>query len=68
MTLDVFASTLLTRRHPAMPRCPRCGDTVLAPDISEHVSPRQVRHIWSCETCGKGFATSVDLSAVVRRS
>jgi ribosomal protein L37AE/L43A len=69
MTLQAFAPTSSYRRqHPAMPECPRCGDTVLAPEIAEHVSPRQVRHIWSCDSCGAGFATSVDLSAVIGRA
>jgi hypothetical protein len=44
----------------AMPGCPRCGDTILAPEISAHVSTREVRHIWSCDTCGHEFTTSVD--------
>lgn len=49
------------KRFFAMPACPQCGDTLLAPEISAHVSTREVRHIWSCDSCGHGFATSVDL-------
>jgi rubredoxin len=39
--------------------CPQCSAWLLAPDWSEHLNERSVRHTWSCETCGYGFETTV---------
>ena len=39
--------------------CAQCGDTLMAPDWSEHVSERCVRHIWACDACGYQFETTV---------
>jgi len=44
-------------------RCPQCSTWLLAPDWSEHLSERCVRHTWSCEACGYEFETSVFFSA-----
>jgi uncharacterized protein with PIN domain len=40
-------------------RCPQCNDWLLAPDWSEYLNQRCVRHTWSCEACGYAFETSV---------
>ena len=69
MTPHAAASNLPAReRYFAMPVCPQCGDTLLAPEVSAHVSPHEVRHFWSCDACGHGFATAVDLHAYPRRA
>jgi primosomal protein N' len=69
MTLHAATFSLSARRrYFAMPACPQCGDTVLAPDMSEHVSPHEVRHFWSCEACGHEFKTAVDLHRSRRRA
>jgi ribosomal protein L37AE/L43A len=39
--------------------CPQCSAWLLAPEWSEHVSERSVRHSWSCHACGYGFETAV---------
>ena len=39
--------------------CPQCNSWLLAPDWSEHVNERSVRHNWSCSVCGYGFETTV---------
>jgi len=39
--------------------CPQCSAWLLAPDWSEHLSERCVRHIWSCNACGYNFETAV---------
>jgi uncharacterized protein with PIN domain len=44
--------------------CPQCGARLLAPDWSEHVNERCVRHTWSCEACGHGFETAVFFPAL----
>src|SRR5215831_4223678 len=43
--------------------CAQCGDALLAPEWSEHVSERCVRHLWTCETCGYEFETTVYLGS-----
>jgi hypothetical protein len=43
--------------------CAQCGNALLAPDWSEHVSERCVRHVWSCDACNYEFETSVYLPA-----
>jgi transcription elongation factor Elf1 len=52
------ASTL--RR--ARPHCPNCNDMVIAPALSVHVHPDDIRHWWSCEACGYEFMTAVTVS------
>jgi ribosomal protein S27AE len=42
--------------------CPQCSGWLLAPDWSEHLSERCVRHAWSCEACGYEFETAVFFS------
>ena len=42
--------------------CAQCGDTLFAPEWSEHVNERCVRHFWSCDACGYQFETSVYLA------
>jgi len=39
--------------------CPQCGQWLLAPDWSEYLSERCVRHTWSCDACGYQFETTV---------
>jgi hypothetical protein len=39
--------------------CPQCSESLLAPDWSEYLSERCVRHTWSCEACGYQFETAV---------
>ena len=38
--------------------CIRCDDRLIAPNCSQYVSERHVRHSWSCESCGHQFETS----------
>jgi len=42
-------------------QCAQCGDVLIAPEWSEHVSERCIRHLWSCEACGHEFETAVYL-------
>jgi ribosomal protein S27AE len=41
-----------------LPKCPKCGDMLLAPLMSEHVSATLVRNHWACEECGHTFRKS----------
>jgi ribosomal protein L37AE/L43A len=58
--LDV-AKTTEADRSQLFP-CAQCGDALVAPEWSEHVNERCVRHLWSCEACGYEFETSIYLS------
>ena len=42
--------------------CPQCQAWLLAPDWSEYLNERCVRHAWSCEVCGYEFETAVFFS------
>jgi hypothetical protein len=39
--------------------CPRCQDLIIAATQSQHVSVNEIRHWWTCETCGHEFRTTV---------
>ena len=42
-----------------MQHCAQCGAPLAAPEWSEQVSERRMRHLWSCEACGYEFETSI---------
>jgi len=42
-------------------RVHQCDQVVIAPDRSEYVGSREVRHLWSCENCGHQIEMMVDL-------
>lgn len=42
-------------RQIRLPICPQCGDMLLAPLLSQHVSARLVHNHWACESCGHTF-------------
>jgi ribosomal protein L37AE/L43A len=44
--------------------CPQCNAWLLAPDWSEHLNERCVRHTWSCEACSYQFETAVFFPAL----
>ena len=39
--------------------CPHCSAHLIAPDWSEYVNERRVRHAWSCDVCGYDFETTI---------
>jgi ribosomal protein S27AE len=43
--------------------CPQCSGWLLAPEWSEHLNERSVRHTWSCNACGYNFETTVFFAA-----
>jgi len=43
--------------------CPQCSEWLLAPDWSEYLNDRCVRHTWSCDACGYQFETAVYFAA-----
>ena len=44
--------------RPVVP-CAQCGDRLLAPEWSEYLDERHVRHLLSCDHCGYEFETEV---------
>jgi transcription elongation factor Elf1 len=50
-----------TGDHPYGIACIRCNERLIAPNWSEYVSKHQVRHSWSCESCGRQFETLADV-------
>jgi ribosomal protein L37AE/L43A len=41
------------------PRCEQCNSLLTAPEWSEQLSERCIRHLWSCDICGYQFEQSV---------
>ena len=35
------------------------GERLFAPELSEYVDERRVRHLWQCESCGYAFETTI---------
>jgi hypothetical protein len=46
-------------KRKAANQCAQCGSLIIAPEWSEHLSERCVRHVWSCELCGYQFESTV---------
>jgi len=46
--------------------CPQCSAWLLAPDWSEHLNERCVRHTWACDACHYQFETTVFFPALER--
>jgi ribosomal protein L37AE/L43A len=46
------------KRNPAN-ECAQCGAQIIAPEWSEYLSNRCVRHSWSCEQCGYQFERTI---------
>jgi len=41
--------------------CSECNDLLVAPKSSAYVSNHEVRHVWSCESCGHEIEMAVTL-------
>ena len=46
------------RSRPVVP-CAQCGETLFAPEWSEYLDDRHIRHLWSCDACGYEFESEV---------
>jgi hypothetical protein len=58
MDLQSRTERAFRQPRPAVP-CAQCGDTLFAPEWSEYLDPRSVRHLWSCDACGYRFESLV---------
>jgi len=63
MTLQTATATPAHLVGNSKNNCPQCSEALLAPEWSEYVNDRCVRHSWSCEACGYQFETAVYFSA-----
>lgn len=63
MTLQTTCEPSGRERPMRLPPCPQCGDMLLAPLLSQHVSPRIVHNHWVCESCGHTFRKSHEFGA-----
>jgi RNase P subunit RPR2 len=41
--------------------CSECNDLLVAPKSSAYVSNHEVRHVWSCDSCGHEIEMAVTL-------
>jgi primosomal protein N' len=55
---SIMVVTSTKNQSPYGIECIRCNEILIAPACSKYVSPRHVRHAWSCERCGHQFETS----------
>jgi hypothetical protein len=55
-SLNVVLDGLMTIRS-----CPNCGASLVAPEASELVDGREIRHYWICDDCGAESCTTIDL-------
>jgi RNase P subunit RPR2 len=45
------------------PHCPRCQDTLVAPERAEFLGEGRIRHNWICESCTHEFRMLIEVSA-----
>lgn len=57
MELSPNKATLVLARP--MVECAQCGTHLFAPEWSEYLDDRHVRHLWACEACNYSFETLV---------
>ena len=48
-------------RAPYGMACTECNNLLVAPKSSAYVSNHEVRHVWSCENCGREVELAVNL-------
>ena len=58
MELRSRSTGAVHRSRPVIP-CAQCGKTLFAPEWSEYLDERHIRHLWSCDACGYEFESEV---------
>lgn len=59
MELRSQSDRIIRKAARPMVPCAQCGDTLFAPEWSEYLDERSVRHLWSCDVCGYRFESMV---------
>ena len=63
MQLQTRSAKLSAIRSFSAPvRCPHCGDTMVAPVLSEFIEGGEIRHHWECDACGESSTTAFPLT------
>ena len=47
-------------------QCAQCGNLLIAPVWSQHLSESRVRHLWNCDVCDYTYETMVYLAVRAR--
>ncbi len=55
-----MATVGVDNRSPHGMACAECNDPLIAPTWSAYVSHHEVRHVWSCENCGREIQMAVN--------
>lgn len=58
MELRSQNARIFDRSRPVIP-CAQCGDKLAAPEWSEYLDDRRIRHLWCCDACGYEFESEV---------
>jgi ribosomal protein L37AE/L43A len=53
----------MSAKRRAANQCAQCGFLIIAPEWSQYLSERCVRHSWSCEMCGYQFESTIHFPA-----
>ena len=63
MKLSSRSAQKFHQSRPLVP-CAQCGAMLFAPEWSEYLDDRHIRHLWSCDDCGYEFETLVRYPAL----
>ena len=64
MSLNVAVPmSYVHERYFGRPSCAKCGELVMAPESSKHVSGYCIRHMWACDGCDYRFETLIRFNA-----
>lgn len=54
----------LHERYCGRPSCPRCGELMMAPELSECRDGVEIRHFWLCDGCDNQFDTLIEFERI----
>jgi transcription elongation factor Elf1 len=61
--MELYSAPAKVPRPRRVVECAQCGEHLFAPEWSEYVDARRVRHLWECEACGYAFETTIRFAA-----
>jgi len=65
MTPQVFMPMrFLHESYAGRPSCPRCGELMTAPELSEVRGAVEIRHFWQCDGCDNQFSTLIEFEPI----
>jgi len=60
-------STIASRPDPRgcdLPTCLVCADSMVAAEASAYLHDNVISYLWTCDTCGYGFATKHSIKTI----